>query len=1344
MRFPCVRIEGGLLASDLLDRIYDGTAPGQKPADFSLSGRVESEIAAAWQEALRHWEAFQHRLERLSESDSATTVTRDQWIIPLLSLLGYELVYTPRAVMVEGKSYAISHRAGADDEAPPVHVMGCRLSLDRRPETGRPRMAPHSLVQEYLNRTEHLWGVVTNGFNLRLLRATLRFTRPSYVDFDLREMMSDKNFADFSLFYRLAHSTRLPRNGDKDCWLERYYVDTVEQGGRVRDRLRDGVEKAIQVLGRGFLQHPANEALREKVRTNRLIAIEYYQQLLRLIYRLLFLTVAEERDLITTNPIYREYYSVSRLRRLCENRRYRTEHGDLWESAKTIFRLLADNGLGQELGLPPLNGPLFEVQATKDLNDLHLTNRTLLEAVWHLSMYRESENAPWRRVNYAALDVEELGSVYESLLDFHPVISRSGSGPLEFTLNPGTERKSTGSYYTPHTLVEELIASALVPVIQDRLAGKNTAEEKKEALLSIKVCDPACGSGHFLLAAARRLGQELARIESGADEPSPEEVRLAVREVIAHCIYGVDKNPMAVELCKVALWIEGHTPGKPLTFLDHRIRCGDSLVGVFDLTVLEKGIPDEAYGPVEGDDKAAARSLAKRNREDRTGQMRLRYPELVDPASLLQDIASVLALPDDKPQVVREKAEAYHTARREGTRLWTHLTACHLWTAAFFARITKEAGRDGMVPLTSALHDFLDGSGDQLLLERVWQIAEKLRFFHWRLEFPEVFHQGGFDVVLCNPPWERIKLQEQEFFATRDREIASALNKAARRRLIEALPATNPALWEEYQEAKHTAEAQSKFLRRSGRFPLTARGDINTYSVFAELFAQLLRSSGRAGLVLPTGIATDDNNKHFFAHVVETGRLVSLYDFENRERVFTEVDSRYKFSLLTLRGQEKEKNAPARFAFFLTRTEQLRDERRAFTLDNEDFALLNPNTRTCPVFRTRADAALTKKIYQRVPVLMNEGTGENPWGVRFARVFDMANDSNLFRTTQELEEQGYMLKPGRELGRSDGLCFTNGEEIWLPLYEAKMIWQFDHRFGTYKGVQPNTTNTRLPTPNEEDYADPTYFILPRYWVQEEEVEARLEQWNRDGTQLLWKWERGWLMGFRNVVRATDERTAIFTIIPRVGVGHSTPVVFPTGLQGRLVPCLLAHFGSFVFDYITRQKLGGINFTYNYLRQLPILPPDKYTKSDLSFVIPRVLELVYTAWDLEPFARDVWQDCPRELRQVIARRWQECCGRSPKVHPDAKMIPPFRWDFKRRAITRAELDAYYAKLYGLTRDGLRYILDPTDVFGSDFPGETFRVLKEKEERQYGEYRTRQLVLEAWDRLETEGNVLERSS
>ncbi len=848
MRFPCLRVEGGLLAPDLLDRIYDGTAPGQKPADFGLSGRLESEIAAAWQEALEHWEAFQHRLERLPETDPATTVTRDQWVIPLLSLLGYELVYTPRAAEVEGKTYAISHRAGAGEGAPPVHVVGCRLSLERRPETGRPRLAPHSLVQEYLNRTEHLWGVVTNGFTLRLLRATLRLTRPTYIEFDLREMMAGKNFADFSLFYRLAHRSRLPQDGPSECWLERYYVETVEQGGRVRDHLRDGVEEAIKILGRAFLQHPYNEALREKVRTKQLGAVEYYQQLLRLIYRLLFLMVAEERELLTTDPNYREYYSVARLRRLCENRRAWTDHGDLWESVKITFRLLADRDLGRKLGLSPLNGPLFEAQATKDLNDLHLTNRAFLEAIWYLSMYRENDRAPWRRVNYAALDVEELGSIYESLLDFHPVISQPGSGLPEFTLDPGTERKSTGSYYTPRVLVEELVASTLVPVMQERLAGKSGPEEKKAALLSIKVCDPACGSGHFLLAAARRLGQELARIQSGADEPAPEEIRSAVREVIAHCIYGVDKNPMAVELCKVALWIEGHTPGKPLTFLDHRIRCGDSLVGVLNLTVLEKGIPDKAYDPVEGDDKAVARSLAKRNRQDRSGQLRLRFTAKPDPAALLGEVLSVLALPDDTPEVVQRKAKAHQDIRGEGTPLWQNLTACHLWTGAFFAPLTRKPVPSQAVPTSGDLFDFLAQPKKGYLTAWAWEMAEKHGFFHWPLEFPEVFEQGGFDVVLCNPPYDVVK--------------------------------------------------ENRYLRSS---PMAGTG--NLFAHFVSRAIDMLATDGAMGFVVPLSLACGDRFEIVRRKLYQNFGMLRTSHYSIRPaKLFPDVDQRITLLRATRRG----------------------------------------------------------------------------------------------------------------------------------------------------------------------------------------------------------------------------------------------------------------------------------------------------------------------------------------------------------------------------------------------------------------------------------------------------------
>jgi len=830
MRFPCLKVEGGLLAADLLDRIYDGTAPGQSAADFGLSSRLDSEIAAVWQEALEHWEAFQHRLERLPETDVATTVTRDQWVIPLLSLLGYELVYTPRAAEAEGKTYAISHRAGTGQNAPPVHVVGCHQPLDRRSEAGRPRLAPHSLVQEYLNRTEHLWGMVTNGIALRFLRQNTRLTRPTYIEFDLQEMMAGKNFADFSLFYRLAHRSRLPQDGAAECWLERYYQETIEQGGRVRDRLRDGVEEAIKILGRAFLQHPANGALLEKVRANRLGVGEYYQQLLRLIYRLLFLLVAEERDLLTAYDVYRAHYSVARLRSLCENRRAYNDYTDIWESAKLTFCLLSDETLGAKLGLPPLNGPLFDSQATADLTDLRLTNRAFLEALWYLSMYKENEHAPWRRVNYAALDVEELGSIYESLLEYYPAI-HSVSGLPEFALLIGTERKSTGSYYTPRALVDELVASALVPVMQEKLAGKNTREEKEAALLSLKVCDPACGSGHFLLAAARRLGLELARIRSGADEPSPEQVREAVRDVIAHCLYGVDKNPLAVELCKVALWIEGHTRNKPLTFLDHRIRCGDSLVGVFDLAVLEKGIPNEAFEHVEGDDKIVVRSLAKQNKADRSGQIRLRFPEAEDPAALLGEAFSLLALPDDAPEVVRRKAKAYQDARREGTPLWRDLTACHLWTAAFFARLNRRPSGSGPVPLTGDLWAFLSGSVDAGLVAEAWRLAKEHRFFHWPLEFPEVFKEGGFDVVLSNPPFMG------------GLKISGTLGSKYRH-----------WLQVEYEPFKGTADLCAAFYRRT---------------------FDLLRSGGTLGMVATNTIGQGDTREGGLAVILRHGGAIT-------------------------------------------------------------------------------------------------------------------------------------------------------------------------------------------------------------------------------------------------------------------------------------------------------------------------------------------------------------------------------------------------------------------------------------------------------------------------------------
>ncbi|WP_244329158.1 hypothetical protein [Tolypothrix sp. PCC 7910] len=438
--------------------------------------------------------------------------------------------------------------------------------------------------------------------------------------------------------------------------------------------------------------------------------------------------------------------------------------------------------------------------------------------------------------------------------------------------------------------------------------------------------------------------------------------------------------------------------------------------------------------------------------------------------------------------------------------------------------------------------------------------------------------------------------------------------------MIKELPKKNPELAQAWQEAKHDAEAQSKFIRESGRFPLTAVGDINTYAVFAETTRKLISCDGRVGVIVPTGIATDDTCKKFFGDLIQKQALASLYDFENRENIFDGVGhGRFKFSLLSISGQKIEK---ANFSFFLTQPRQIDNQTRIFQLSPQDISLLNPNTLTCPILRTRADAEITKKIYGYVPVLENEVVNKNDWGISFLRMFDMANDSGIFK---------------REF-----------ENNLIPLYEAKMFWHYNHRFGDYADYPDGALTSHLPDISEERLQNPNYFITPRYWVHQAEVENRLGH----------SWKNAWLIAFRNISNATNERTAVFTILPKVALAHSSTVLTIPQDKVFLISCLLANFSSIVFDFVTRQKMGGTNFSNFILKQLPVIPPKSYTEEDIEFIKTRVLELVYTACDMQPFAKDM--------------------GYGGK---------PFIWNPNRRALLRAELDAYYAKLYGLTRDEL---------------------------------------------------------
>ncbi|MCL5942630.1 MAG: N-6 DNA methylase [Actinobacteria bacterium] len=1089
--------------------------------------------------------------------------------------------------------------------------------------------------------------------------------------------MTGEAYADFALLYLLCHQSRVEAERPEECWLERWSRAAEAQGTRALDQLRKGVEETIVALGTGFLAHPANTELRRKLQEGGLSTQDYYRDLLRLVYRLLFVFVAEDRGLLLdpaasaeAKSRYTRFYSTARLRRLAERRRG-GRHADLYQGLRLVLRRLGEDGGCPELALPALGSFLFSAGGPAALGSLEIANRDLLAAVRDLAFTTESNVR--RAVDYRNLGSEELGSIYEALLELHPEVNVPAR---TFTLTSagGSERKTTGSYYTPTSLIQCLLDSALDPV----LAAAAKAKEPEAAILALKVCDPACGSGHFLVAAAHRIAKRLATVRTGDEEPSPEAQRAALRDVIGHCLYGVDLNPMAVELCKVSLWMEALEPGKPLSFLDHRILCGNSLLGATP-ALLAAGVSDEAFKPLEGDDKQVVSALRKQNRRERTGQGTLFAGTLpaLDTRALAETHVHIDHLPDDSPAGVHAKEERYRRLAASPEFRRAKLAA-DAWCAAFVCR--KSLGAPPAVTHDAFLRLAEDPeSVPAAMRAEVERLAEEYRFFHWHLTFPDVFRtptrgarpeneqtgwSGGFDVVLGNPPWERIKLQEQEFFARSRPAIANAPNAAARRRMIDRLAEEDPPLHAAFLAARRRAEGESHLVRNSGRYPLCGRGDVNTYAVFAETKRALVGPTGRVGTIVPSGIATDDTTKFFFRDLMDGRALVSLYDFENRAKLFPAVDSRMKFCLLTLTGAAAPATRGAEFAFFCHRTDDLRDPERRFTLSAEDIALLNPNTRTCPVFRTRRDAELTKAIYRRVPVLVREGPPEeNPWGLRIRRVFDM--------NKKEVLDLCVTADSG---GRRAG---------FLRMYESKLMHQFDSRSATYSGDAVSDVSLGR-------HQDPGYAVSTRFWIPEKEVRARL----RD------LWSREWMLVWRDICRSTDERTTIAAILPFSGTDFTLRVGFPSAVDAAEAALLCAGLNSFAFDFVARQMTGGTHMSDYVMKQLPFLPPGSFRapapwspdETVADWMLPRVLELVYTSGELQPFARD--------------------CGYDG---------PPFAWDEERRFQLRCELDAAFFHLYGIEREDVEYIM------------ETFPIVRRKDEARFGEYRTKRVVLEEYDEL-----------
>lgn len=1312
----------------------------------------------------------------------------------------------------------------AGNRVPVVIVPPSEDNLDRRSptlSTDRSR-SPALALQDYLNAHEDaLWGLVTNGTTLRLMRDNDSLTRSAYIEADLAAIFTNEDAASFAALWLLVHRTRFGVVGAPatDCALERWREAGAREGEAARDRLAAQVEIALKALGSGFLE--ANPGLAAHLRAGEINLLEWFNELLRLIYRLIFLMVAEDRNLLhpetaslEARKLYVEGYSLTALRAQAIRRAAWDRHHDRYEGIKIVFRALAH---GEErLGLPALGG-LFSADRLPHLETARLRNRAFMEAIYQLGwLSGKTGKVP---VNWQAMQTEELGSVYESLLELQPQLGDDGKTlafASETAEKRGNQRKATGSYYTPDSLVQLLLDTTLDPVL-DR-AETQTANPA-EALLNLTVIDPACGSGHFLLAAARRIATRVARHRADG-LPSMADYRHALREAASRCLYGVDRNPMAVELSKVALWIEALEPGRPLAFFDAQIRCGDSLIGVFDRAMLQEGIPDEAYKPLTGDDKELSNRYKRLNKEqrDRAKNNPILFREWSAPEILAERDHRLRGMPQDSLAEVEVKARDFDLMRQSDT--WRNLKAASdlylsagFYMAAFFTPKPPSATSMDEMPLTEHVWHAAAGSLPPANLDRGASLtSEKVSAFHWFIEFPEIMERdGGFDVVIGNPPWDVSQLNEKEFFAARAPEIAE-LAGDLRKEAITRLEVENPRLWNEFELAKRAPEAANTFFRSSGRFPLTAVGKLNTYSLFAELFSNLAKSDGRAGVIVPTGIATDSSTSMFFGDLISSRRLTSLVDFENRNAIFPSVHRSYKFCVLSIGSAER-----ASFAFFLTDSAQLVEPERRFTLTPEEIARINPNTKTAPVFRSRADAELTAKLYNHAPVLIEERSKEkggdvNPWGISFQQgLFNMTSDSGFFLTPTQMEAEGWQ-RDGTDWVRET----EAGAERRVPLYEAKMIHQFDHRWASYGNGDTEEDKAQDCTLDEKQ--NPDFESSPRYWVPEEEVNLRAarvpsalksairiaqgnggrgrrkaetdskEAARSAALKALVTWLAGaipaleghpaqeaditrfigrnqdwrgafkaslerflidpktvatgqemqretplfssdliliaegpddalelavllvttkqprWLMGWRDITNATNERTVIASVFPKVGVGHTMPLFFLNG-GTRIAAVSLAMWSSLTFDFIARLSVGGTHLTYSYLKQFAALPPYSFTDSDLDFIVPRVLELTYTS-------------CSMKL-------WAEDLGYSG---------PPFVWNESRRVTLRAELDAFFARKYGMTRDELRYILDPVDVKGTDYPSETFRVLKDKEIRQFGEYRTRRLVLEAWDRME----------
>lgn len=1273
--FAALTIEGGLIAPDQVQAIASA-APDQKTAaDYGCpkGTGLRDEITRYFRIAQAHWQGYA-RLEQPTMQQTAEFARN-----LLEQAFGFELS-GPHHHMREGRRFTIAWEAKGGRVpiviAPPAPADKGKAGdgfARALPEFGDgadgriARRSPTVLLQDWLNANpDFYWGLVFAGDRVRLMRDNASLTRPAWIEADLGAIFRDEMFADFAALWLLLHVSRFGAEGAaaSDCALERWREAGMRAGTSARERLRVNVEEALMALGQGILD--ANPAIRERLDSNQLTMPHLFEQMLRVVYRLIFLGVAEDRDLLhppatpkAVRDLYSNNYGFAWARDRSTRRNAHDHHHDAWEGVKVTFRALER---GEKLlGLPALGG-LFDRALTPDLDAAQIPNRALLAAAFKLGWLIEDGRRV--RINWRDMATEELGSVYEGLLELVPTRDNEGRN---FTFAGGNEarghsRKVSSSYYTPDNLVQCLLDTALTPVL-DRAESENGVQ----GILDLNIIDPACGSGHFLLGAARRLAARVAQLRN----PDAPDYNAAMRDVVRNCIHGVDRNPMAVELAKVALWIETVEPGKPLGFLDANIQCGDALLGVFDLKELESGIPNDAYKALGSDDKETAKHFAKRNAAEKAGQGMFDFASGtggLPPARLAAQMDDLRHLPEDTVTQVQEKRQRFAAWIRDPRRYATKV-ACDLFMAAFImpkiGGVPNSAG-SAMIPTTSHVRTRLNGGNIYGPLEgAAVDIAASAKIFHWPLAFPEVIvGKGGFDVVLGNPPWDTMSPDAKEFFAVFDPDVRFMApdDQEARYTELKQEPSIANA-WAKYQDDLYRA---AHFMRKSGRFTLFAegnlgKGDFNVYRMFTELAFKGIKLGGVAAQIIPEGFYNGANAAALRSHVYQNMHLHALITFENTRRVWFDIHAAQKFCLYAATRGGETTEIPAAFKINSEAKLAALDGTFPFQIPLSLIRELSPAALAIPEFADPSDVSIAKKLHSRLPSFGADIPAANLRD--YMREIDMGNDRESFGEV------------------------TDG----IPLFEGRMIEAFDYRSKAYvSGRGRQAIWKELP------FDEPNKRIAPQWHIPLVELpEKALERSN------------SYRIGFCDVGGVTNQRFLMAAMVPpNILCGHTVPTITFEPSANQLSLLWLGLANSFCLDFLARQK-GALHMTLTLVDSLPL--PRQLTGIPIEkAIVAHSARLACAGSEMAA----LWDTVAAELH----------LQGGPAEDP-----------LLRRKL-RAELDVYVARdFFGLTKDEMRYLLDPSSVLGEDCGIETFGALKRAEIRADKQFTSFDMIMHAWESL-----------